>query len=809
MTTLPAAIFLISAAVLGLELVLIRALSIGHYHHFSYLIISTALLGFGTAGTFISLCSEFLKKHHETILWVFALALAAAAPAVFWASQKVPFDELQLIWDRRQLLYLAALYLLYFVPFFCGGTFIGLSFTVSARKAHQVYFYNMTGSGLGAVAAVLGMYGSPPENLLLAVAAIALLAALLLALRYSRRRFAVTIIAGAALLLAFGPRAPLALKISISQHKSLVQYTAFAKAEHLATRYSPLARLDVVRGPAIRHFPGLSVAYEGPVPRQTLIISDADGISAINHFDDLTELACYDYMTSALPYHLLDNPRVCIIGAGAGCDVAQALASGAAKVTAVEMNPQIIKLARDRFAESSANLYKRPDVRPVLAEGRSFLQTTPNRFDIINISLLDSFTASAAGVYTLHESHLYTVQALQQALDRLSPTGLLSITRLLKTPPPRDSLKMLATVAAALRRAGLANPADNIIMIRGLSTVTIIASPAALSHSQIASTRRFCRRRCFDLVHIPGITLDEVNQFNVLDEAIYYTAAQKILSPDAESFFRDYVYNIRPATDDRPYFFDFFRFKAIPHLMQAIPLQWLQFSELGYLILIAALIQAVVAAALFILLPLFLARPIRKLPSGKLAALVYFLLLGLAYMFLEMGFIQKMTLLIGSPVFGVAATLLGFLFFSGCGALASQRLATTAIRRIWLAALAIIIIGALEITVLAFSFDWLVGFGQLARFCWALALVAPLAFFMGIPFPTALAELGASRSVLVPWAWAINGFASVTAAVLGTILAISLGFTTLALLALAAYLLAALIANKLLPGLISSSTMHI
>jgi hypothetical protein len=200
---------------------------------------------------------------------------------------------------------------------------------------------------------------------------------------------------------------------------------------------------------------------------------------------------------------------------------------------------------------------------------------------------------------------------------------------------------------------------------------------------------------------------------------------------------------------------------------------------------------------LFILVPLIFARPLKSVAGGKSAVLAYFLLLGFAYMFLEMGFIQKMTLLIGDPVFGVAVTLVGFLVFSGCGSLASTRLVRSGALRVWVAVIAIIVIGIIEINLLKFGFDWLVGFSRLGRVCLGLAICAPLAFFMGMPFPTGLAELDKQNRALVPWAWGINGFASVTAAVLGTCLAISLGFTSLGLIALCAYFLASLISGRI------------
>lgn len=233
-------------------------------------------------------------------------------------------------------------------------------------------------------------------------------------------------------------------------------------------------------------------------------------------------------------------------------------------------------------------------------------------------------------------------------------------------------------------------------------------------------------------------------------------------------------------------------------MLRTMPGRWLPFSEWGYLVLAATLLQAILASAILILLPLLLAKPIKEVKSGKLAAVIYFLLLGLAYMFLEMGFIQKMTLLIGHPVFGVAVTLVGFLVFSGLGSLVSPYLFKTSFTgRIQIAVLAIFIIGLLEIIVLKLGFDWLVGFSRPVRILLGLVITAPLAFFMGMPFPSGLKQIHTFAKPLVPWAWGVNGFASVTAAVLGTFLAISTGFTILTFVALICYLLAGVISKQL------------
>ena len=796
MTAIPIAIFFISAAALGLELVLVRALSIGHWHHLSFLVISTALLGFGAGGTLVTIFSKRLTRHYIEGLWCFAFLLALSVPAVFLLCQKVPLDELQLIWDYRQTLYLFEYYLLFFIPFFCAGACIALAFTICADKAHRLYFYNMTGSGLGAAGVVALMYGYSPQQLLLVISAAAFFAALVMSFRLSWRWAVVTIICAVICILGFSPLGPFELEIEISENKGLVYYSALPEAKTVAIRYSPLGRLDCIEAPTIRYFPGLSIAYKGELPKQILIISDADSSSAINHFEQLSDLDCYNHTTSALGYHLQSCPNVCIIGAGGGSDVAQAVALGARKVTAVEMNAQIIDLVRDKFDEFASGLYRRADVEVIIAEGRSFLQTSRELFDIINISLLDSFSASAAGVYALNESHLYTIEAIEQALARLRPSGLLCITRVLKKPP-RDELKMFATITEALRNRRVAEPAKHIIMIRSWATATIVVSPQPFSDQQVADARRFAKERSFDLVHLPGIEPNEVNQFHILEEPIYYESAQQILSADYEAFYRNYAYNIRPATDDRPYFFDFFKWKSLPVMIRTMPRQWLPFSEWCYLVLTATLLQAICASALFILLPLFVTKPIKTVWSGKLSILIYFLLLGFAYMFLEMGFIQKLTLLIGHPVFGVAVTLLGFLVFSGCGSLLSGQLFQSPVRRIRTAVLAIIIIGAAEIILMKFSFNWLVGFSRPVRILLGLAITGPLAFFMGVPFPTGLKQLHTHSQPLVPWAWGVNGFASVTGAVLGTFLAISVGFTALTMIALACYFVAAIVSKKI------------
>ncbi|MHC4132631.1 MAG: spermine/spermidine synthase domain-containing protein [Planctomycetota bacterium] len=791
-------IFLVSAASLGLELILVRALSIGHWHSFSYFVISTALLGFAAGGTLVVLSSRFLSKFNKTAMWLFCFVFALSVPIVFYLSQKLRLDELQLIWDKHQLVYLFGYYLLFFIPFFCAGSVVALSFTVYGQKVHRLYFWNMAGSAVGTCLAVGLMYIFAPQDLLLVMSILGFTACIVAAIEISWKRIILTVVSALLCLWVFSPLsgAKLNLDINMAENKSLVYYQALPDVEIVDVRYSPLARLDSIKAPTIRYFPGLSFNFQGDLPEQLLIISDADGITAVNRFEGLKELGCYDFMSSALAYHLVENPKACVIGAGGGSDICQALAAGANNVTAVEMNPHIIDLMKSEFDEFSSSLYKRDDVKVVQAEGRSFLETTKEHFDIINISLLDSFSASSAGLYALNESHLYTVEAVEAALKKLNHDGMLTITRVLKTPA-RDGLKMFATLVETLRRTGISQPEEHLIMIRSWSTSTIVASRKAFSREQVKSVRNFAEGRSFDLVYVPGIEQDEINRFHQLETPVYYEACQRILSEGREDFYRDYPYNIRPATDDRPYFFDFFKWKTLSVMIRSMGRQWLLFSEWGYLVLAATLLQAILASVVLILLPLFVAKNIKSVKHGKAVTVCYFLLLGLAYMFLEMGFIQKMTLLIGHPVFGVAVTLSGFLFFSGCGSLLSERFIRNDYRRILTAVVMIVLLGILLIGFLQIGFDWLLGFSRTTRIILAILITAPLAFFMGMPFPSGLKCTHMSREPLVPWAWGVNGFASVTAAVLGTFVAISAGFIFVGFMALLFYALSLIAAKRI------------
>lgn len=305
--------------------------------------------------------------------------------------------------------------------------------------------------------------------------------------------------------------------------------------------------------------------------------------------------------------------------------------------------------------------------------------------------------------------------------------------------------------------------------------------------------RLFCRERGFDTSYYPGIQEQEVNRYNRMAQPALYQGASALLGPGRDAFIAGYKFQLRPATDDRPYFFQFLKWSSLPEILSLRGQGGVPLLDAGYLVLLATLLQAVLASLVLILLPLRLSRalPDENTPSSRRwRVLVYFTALGLAFLFLEIAFIQKFLLFLHHPVYAVTAVLATFLLFAGAGSLYSQRLASRGAG----ATGAVAAIGILCL-LYWFGLDHLFSLfaeqALISRMLLSLLMIAPLAFCMGIPFPLGMARLQHGSPELIPWAWGINGCASVISAVLATLLAIHHGFSAVVLMAVLLYVLAA------------------
>ena len=821
-------VLLISTAAIAYEILLIRILSIVQWHHFAWMIISLALLGYGASGTAIALARRWLEPRFEQAFAASALLFSVSMVLCLLLGQRVPFNALEVIWDPVQTLYLGALYLLFMLPFFFAASCIGLAFTCRGERVDRIYFFDLLGAGAGAALVIGALFVLPPQQAVIAFSGLALAASALAPAPASGPRMSakarwpgvLALLQTAWLFGLLYAGAADRVGLRMSEFKGLSQALEVVDARVVTERSGPLGLLTVVDSPRVpfRHAPGLSFTTRHLPPAQLALFTDGDGISVITAFDgDAAELGFLGDVTAALPYRLLDGaeegPRVLVLGAGAGYDVLLALHNGAARIDAVELNPQVAELMRGPLAEWSGNLYGHERVNLHIAEARGFVNRVRDRFDLVQVALLDSAAVSGSGVQALNENYLYTVEALGDYLSRLEPGGLLAVTRWLKVPP-RDSLKLVATAIEALRRAGVTDPGRRLAMIRGWNTVTLLVKNGEFSERETAALRDFARDRSFDVVWYPGMPPGEANRFNRLDRAWLYEGVVALLGDRAQTWVEGYKFDISPATDQRPYFFDFFRWRALPEVLDLRLRGGAGLLEWGYLLLVATLLQAVVAGALLILLPLTLTWTLtrartRALGRRRAAAGTplqepspatgrfgtYFFLLGLAFLFVEIAFIQKFILFLAHPLYAVAVVLAGFLVFAGLGSASSpwlaHRLPGGARAAVPLAVGLLAVIVLFYLALLPPLFGRLIGSGDAVRIGASLALIAPLAFCMGMPFPLGLRRLAAEAPDFIPWAWALNGYASVVSAALATLLAMELGFNAVLVAALGCYGVAA------------------
>ena len=789
------AVSLLSAAAIAYEVLLTRLFAIALWHHFAYMVISLALLGYGASGTFLVFVRHRLQARFGASFASLAVSFGLAAIGCYALAWRLPFNPLEVIWDWRQQLYLAAMYLLLALPFFAAGSAVGLSLAAWSARIGAIYRADLTGAGVGAVGIVLAMFALPPEDCLRAVAAVAFAAAAFALASEGRGRapLALTVIA-VPVTLAWPATW---LKPMPSPYKGLSLALTVPETHVIAERNGPLGHLSVIESPSVplRHAPGLSLAASMAPPEQLGVFTDGDSVSVMTRFTgDFKPLDYLDQQTSALPFHLLDRPATLVLGAGAAADVLQALYHRASRIDAVELNPQMVDLVNREFGEFSGRIYGRPEVSVHVAEARSFVEGNRRRWDLIQLALLDSYAASAAGVQALSESPIYTVEALQAYLDHLNPGGLVAITRWLSNPP-RDTVKLFATVVAALETdvgtsPNETNPGERLALLHGWNTATLLVKKDRFTRDEIAALRSFAAERQFDVAWYPGMRGDEPNRYNRLAKPTLYDAAVALLGPGRSAFLADYRFNIWPATDDRPFFFRFFKWSLLPQLAALRRQGGFVFVDTGYLVVVLALLQAVIASAILILLPLaWLPRgEERRAAPGPLRVAFYFLLIGFAFLFVEIAFIHRFSLFLGHPLAAIAVTLAGFLVSAGLGSGTSKRVASRWPQAaITLAVAAIVSLGVVYAMVLPPLFDGLMGFTLSAKIAVAVGLLAPLGFVMGLPFPLGLSRVSECAPGLVPWAWGINGCASVVAAVMASLLAMHVGFTAVLALALGLY----------------------
>ncbi|HSN70867.1 MAG TPA: hypothetical protein VLT59_05130 [Steroidobacteraceae bacterium] len=782
-----ASVALISAAVLATEILLTRIFSIVHWHHFAYMIVSLALLGFGASGTFLTLAQRPLTRQLSRSYCASMTAFGVTALACPLLAQRLPLQVEALLWDPWQPFWLLLVYVVLAIPFFCGATAIGLALTVFQQSSGRVYAADLAGAGLGSVAVLAGLGFLSPETLLRAIAVIAAAAVVIGALELgaSARRWG-----GVALLVSVTAwLVPYEwLRVEPGPYKGLSQALNVVGSRIVLERSSPLGRIDVVANTTVpwRHAPGLSLAAIGEPPPQLAVFTDGGAMEAVTSaVPDLANAPFLTHATGALAYRIGTPGSVLVLDAGGGLEILRAQSFGARQIDALELNHQLVGLLHDDLAEFTGNLVASPAVNLAVGEARGWLEGGARRYDAIVMTSAGG--SPEAGLGGVNEDYTLTVEALRLYLEHLTRGGMLSITGDVQVPP-RASLKTVAAIRAALESAGIADASDRLAMIRGWQTWTLVVKNGPLNAAEIAGVREFADAMSFDLVWHPGLEPRAVNRYNQLREPYFYDGVRTLLGPGRDRFITDYAFDVTPATDDRPYFQDFFRWDLLDDVLDARERGGMALLEAGYLLVVVVALQALVAGTVLILLPLAVRARVRHVsPRVRWRVFAYFGAIGIGFLFLEIAYLQKSLLLLHHPTVAFAVTLATFLVGAGAGSACSARVPPERLRAaITVAAVSIVALAIASVHILDLVGKQIAAWPLTGKSIAVSLTMLPLAFCLGVPFPAALRQV---EPVLVPWAWGINGCASVVSAALAALLAVDFGFGALVAVAALGYAL--------------------
>lgn len=784
---------LVSAATLLLELSLLRLFAVQQFYHFAFMAISLALLGAGASGSILSYRGRPFSPA------VMSLAFALSTLGAYLVINYLPFDSFSIAWDSRQLLYLALYFLAAAGPFLFAGLVIGGELMIAGaggRGSHQVYGANLIGSAAGSLASlpILAAFGG--EGTVVVAIILGATAGLIFALLEYRSRgkrpglLVVSIISagmiGAGILALLHPPSWLAQRLS--PYKTLSILSQALDSEHILTAWDATARVDVVESGTIHMMPGLSLAATESPPLQAGLMLDGDNMMPITGIgpDSQEARALAGFLPNGLAYRLRPGARTLVIEAGTGMDVLFALASGAAQVTAVEENTLVSEVVKNRYGAFTGGLYRDPRVKVVDQSGRVFARQSSSgsadgTYDLAIVALTDPHRPVTSGAYSLTEDYIHTVEAFGDYLRTLDDRGLLVVTRWQQSPPS-ESARTFGAMVAALERAGL-DPAGQLIAFRSLRTMTILAGRQAFSPDEIDIVRDFLTQNNYDAVYYPGIEQSELNRYNELPEPVYHDLFSRILT-DAEGTYDDYRFEIRPPTDDRPFFFHYFKWRQTPEILATLGLTWQPFGGSGYFVLVALLILVALASAVFIVGPLLLRGDsgfAERTALSRGRVFIYFACLGLAFLFVEIPLAQRFILILDQPVIALAVVLFAILLFSGLGSLTVRRW------RLPLGLALLILLIVVYPLLLRPATGLFLAQPLWARILCTIAIIAPLGYLMGLPFAGGLQVVEKYQPGLVPWAWAINGSFSVISAVLAVMVALSWGFSAVLWLGAIAY----------------------
>lgn len=789
-------VFLTSMAVLSLEVIFTRIFSFSIWYHFAYLTISMALLGFGSSGAVLAAYPKIIEKGgYRLPVIVSILSCIFIMTALLYASL-YPLEPSSVF--KYPIKFSASLVIYYVIvtlPFFLAGLAIAFSLAVFSEKVSYLYFWDLSGAAIGSLLSLLLLNWIGAPGGVMVCAFILFVAAIFFATQVSNRLTSILTILGLVLL---GIIAYVKDYIHVIPCDSKALSRIYKQPDtykSLFSQWNAINRVDVYTNVKSSDLPfwglcGISNSYQGTFPHIHDMQYDAHNGSNIYQFKgDLNELRFLDYHMLKTPYLLLEKPKVLILGVGGGIDVFNALKNEASSITAVELQPITVSLLKGQFSPWTGNIFNNYNhINLIACEGRNFINRNKDRYDLIQITVTDTFAALNTGAYVLMESYLYTEEAISSYVDHLTEDGFLCIIvgdHLLKGGEAHQPLntRLMLQYLDVLKAHGVESPQHHIAILgkkepdANVSSIPLLKK-TPFTEEDMLKLSSFAEEMGFFLIYDPRA--EKVSN-NIMRKIIPATKEER------KRIIDQLPYNLTPCTDNNPFFYNFIKWKTVFDVLNHK--KFLFYTPVfGQAILLLLLLQSVIFSLFFIIFPLILSKKTKFTWGKSLGYLLYFFSLGIGFMFIEISFMQKFVLFLGYPTYAFAITLFSLLLFSGIGSYWTGRLKSrpeTVLKKIVLMLVSILL---LYIVMLDPLFNHFIGGNFLIKVFITILTQMPLGFILGMFFPLGVKLVNEVDPKMVPWAWGINGMSSVVSTLAAIVIAMSMGFKFVSYLAIIVYL---------------------
>ncbi len=772
------------------EVLLTRIFSVTMWYHFAFFAISVSMFGLTAGAMIVFLLPGFFSREKLRLrLFQTATGLFLTIPAGFLNHLCIPFTP---SWSVLGVYSIALTVLAVALPFVFGGMCITLALTSSVSQTPKLYAADLCGAAAACISLYPLLSVADAPTAIFAAAAVAGIGAVFFAnspdLSFGRRIVMALVLVATIFIvvnaIGYAGQNP---AIRVQYVKDKIEETPLFESWNLYSRVTVSGDPDVPSFPKGWGLSSVVASVAKPLQQLTMRI-DSFAATFLTRFDgNLSDLEFLKYDVTNLVHFLRASADVLVIGVGGGRDILSALVFGQKSVTGVEVNTEILKIANDIFGDFTGHLDRIPNVRIVNDEARAFLSRASETYDILQISLIDTWAATAAGAYVLSENALYTMESWKLFLDRLKPDGILSVTRWYLKDRPAEIYRLVALAAASLRSRGITKPADHLLLARspfryrGLELLrgmgTLLVSPTPFSPADRQKLGEVGERMLYETV-LGSSTISDPNFAAILE------------APDLDAFGRAFPMDITPPTDERPFFFNF-----LPLRDFFDPEKWgsglHSFNLAAVALLVGILVAVTVLTLLCILLPLWIS-PFRPPAGLTVLPTVYFAGIGLGYLLVEIAVMQKFNLFLGHPVYSLTVCLFTLLLASGLGSQLSERLFLQESEqppRVFLWLLGILALTGLVLPPVLSSFQ---SAETPVRIVIAGSMLFPMGLFMGMPFPVGLGRVNTFLPGFLPWFWGINGAASICASVLAIMISMQMSISATFWVGFSCYLLAAL-----------------